>query len=159
LNTTNLVSPYTLLLVGVATGIYSGIMGLGGGTIMIPIMVLLLGFNQHQATATSLAAMIPPVALPAVIYFYREGHVEIRTAVWIAVGIAAGSLLGAMVASSVPERALRLIFGFVLVYVGGYTVFMTLGKEYLARSMVLAGLLLAVAVVFFFVESMLTRRS
>lgn len=144
--------PLILIAVGLVTGVYSGIMGLGGGTIMIPMMVLLLHFSQHQAVATSLAAMLPPVMLFAVIHNYREGYVNIRTAALIALGIAIGAYLGARIAGVLPERALRLIFGFVLIYIGGYTTFNTLlGRELMARAMIFAAGLLAVAVIAYLV--------
>src|SRR5437660_12610691 len=88
------INPAILIGVGIFVGIYSGIMGLGGGTVMIPVLVLLLGFTQHQAVGTSLAVMIPPVTLPAVTEFYRNGHVDVRTATWIAIGVAAGAFRG-----------------------------------------------------------------
>lgn len=144
-------NPLVLILVGLVTGIYSGIMGLGGGTIMIPLMVLMLQFSQHQAVATSLAAMLPPVALPAVIRYYYRGDVKISTAAWIALGITAGTFMGASVAGHLSDRAMRLIFGFVLIYVGAYTVFGTLGKQYLIRSISLAGLVMAAAAVLYVV--------
>jgi uncharacterized membrane protein YfcA len=138
-------NPLILIGVGIFVGIYSGIMGLGGGTVMIPVLVLLLGFSQHQAVGTSLAVMIPPVTLPAVIEFYRKGHVDVRIAVWIALGFLCGAFLGGFVANRLNDTALRLIFGFILIYVGGYTLFQTLGKQHLVRSMVIAGVLAVVA--------------
>src|SRR6266540_4164930 len=107
-------NPLILIAVGVIVGVYGGVMGLGGGTVMIPILVLLLGFSQHQAVATSLAAMIPPVALPAVIKYYKDGHVDPKVALWIAVGILAGSFFGALIAGKLSDTALKLVFGFVL---------------------------------------------
>ena len=89
-----MINPAILIGVGIFVGIYSGIMGLGGGTVMIPVLVLLLGFTQHQAVGTSLAVMIPPVTLPAVIEFYRKGQVDLRIAAWIALGFTAVSPLG-----------------------------------------------------------------
>jgi uncharacterized protein len=124
------VNPIWLIVIGVAVGIYSGIMGLGGGTIMIPILVLALGFGQHKAVATSLAVMIPPVTLPAVIRYWKDGHVDWQVAAWIAVGVLCGTPLGQMVAKHLSDTALKLVFGFVLVYIAGYTIFQTLGKQY-----------------------------
>ncbi|HEV8292880.1 MAG TPA: sulfite exporter TauE/SafE family protein [Tepidisphaeraceae bacterium] len=138
-------NPAILIGVGVLVGIYSGIMGLGGGTVMIPVLVLLLGFTQHQAVGTSLAVMIPPVTLPAVIEFYRKGHVDLRIAAWIALGFICGAFLGGLIANKTDDNILRLIFGFILIYVGGYTLFGTLGKEHLVRSMIIAGMLVVVA--------------
>ena len=140
-----MVNPAILIGVGIFVGIYSGIMGLGGGTVMIPVLVLLLGFTQHQAVGTSLAVMIPPVTLPAVIEFYRKGHVDLRIAIWIAMGFLAGAYLGGFVANKLNDNALKLIFGFILIYVGGYTLLQTLGKEHLMRSMIVAGVLVIVA--------------
>jgi uncharacterized membrane protein YfcA len=140
-----MVNPAILIGVGIFVGIYSGIMGLGGGTVMIPVLVLLLGFTQHQAVGTSLAVMIPPVTLPAVIEFYRKGHVDLRIALWIALGFIGGAFLGGFVANKLNDTALRLIFGFILVYVGGYTLLQTLGKQHLVRSMIVAGVLVVVA--------------
>ena len=142
-------NPITLIAIGVAVGVYSGIMGLGGGTLMIPAMVLLLGFTQHQAVGTSLAVMIPPVTLPAVIEYYRKGHVDISVAIWIAIGVLAGAPIGSMIANQLSDRALRLVFGFVLVYIAGYTIFQTLGKQYLTRSMIFAAILALTAAAFY----------
>ncbi|HEV8379328.1 MAG TPA: sulfite exporter TauE/SafE family protein [Tepidisphaeraceae bacterium] len=138
-------NPAILIGIGVLVGIYSGIMGLGGGTVMIPVLVLLLGFTQHQAVATSLAVMIPPVTLPAVIAYWREGHVNLRIAIWMAIGFAAGAYLGAFAANHLRDNTMKLIFGFILVYVGGYTLFNTLGREHLVRNMIVAGVLVVIA--------------
>jgi hypothetical protein len=147
----NMNNPLALLAIGIIVGIYSGIMGLGGGTLMIPIMVLLLGFTQQKAVATSLAVMIPPVTLPAVISYYRNGQVDFTVAVWIAVGVLLGTPLGAYVAIQIADRlgdkTLKLIFGFVLVYVAGYTIFQTLGN--LTRSILFAAVMLLAAGVFY----------
>ncbi len=134
-------NPAFLLFIGVCVGIYGGLMGLGGGTIMIPVMVLFLGMTQKSANATSLAVMLPPVMLPALIQFYREGAVNIPVAIWIAVGVTAGSLLGWKISSYLDDRALKLIFGFVITYIGAYTVFNTIGPHHLVRSIVLSAIL------------------
>lgn len=141
-----MVHPGFLILIGIAVGIYSGIMGLGGGTVMIPIMVLVLGFTQKEALGTSLAVMIPPVTLPAVIEYWRNGHVRPWVAMWIALGVLPGALLGGWIANQLEQNTLKLIFGFVLVYVAGYTI---LGKEHLVRSMILAGVLVLIAALVF----------
>src|SRR5215212_3257183 len=138
-------NPLILIGIGILVGIYSGIMGLGGGTVMIPVLVLLLGFNQHQAVATSLAVMIPPVTLPAVIAYYKEGHVNLRIAAFIAIGFLAGAYLGAYAANRLPDQAMKMVFAFVLVYVGSYMLFQMLGKDHLVRSMILAALVALLA--------------
>jgi uncharacterized protein len=151
--------PAVLFGIGIIVGVYSGIMGLGGGTIMIPILVLLLGFTQHQAVGTSLAVMIPPVTLPAVIQYYREGQVNVGVAVWIALGFLPAVFFGAYLAQQLPDRMLKLVFGFVLVYVAGYTIFGTLGKQHLVRTIAFAAVLVLVAAAFFAATAWYDRRT
>jgi len=138
--------PLILIVFGIVVGVFSGVMGLGGGSIMIPIMVLAFHMTQPQAHGTSLAVMIPPVALPAVIEYWRHGNVDIRIAAWVALGVLVGSFFGALVANSLPKETLKLVFGFLLIYVAGYTIF---GKEHLGRSVTLAGVLVLVAALMF----------
>jgi uncharacterized membrane protein YfcA len=135
-------NPLVLIAFGVIVGIFSGVMGLGGGSIMIPIMVLAYHMTQPEAHGTSLAVMIPPVTLPAVIEYYRNGNVNVSMAAWMAAGVLLGSFFGAYVANSLPKETLKLVFGFLLIYVAAYTVF---GKEHLARTTVLAGVLVVIA--------------
>jgi uncharacterized membrane protein YfcA len=136
-------NPAFLVLFGVLVGVFSGVMGLGGGSIMIPVMVLALAMTQQEAHGTSLAVMIPPVTLPAVIEYYRKGHVNLGVAGWMAAGVLIGSFFGAWIATSLPKEMLKLVFGFVLIYVAAYTVF---GKEHLVRTLSLSAALVFVAV-------------
>jgi uncharacterized membrane protein YfcA len=136
-------NPLTLVLFGILVGVFSGVMGLGGGAVMIPIMVLALAMTQQTAHGTSLAVMIPPVTLPAVIKYYREGHVDLRVAGWMALGVLGGTWFGAWIATSLPKEGLKLVFGFVLIYVAAYTVF---GKEHLVRTLALSATIVLVAV-------------
>ena len=138
--------PAALIAMGVLVGVYSGLMGLGGGSVMIPMMVFLLGFSQATAHGTSLAVMIPPVVLPAVIKYYNEGKLDLRVAAFMAVGVVAGCYFGAKIATAIPDRALKLVFGFMLIYVAGYTIFASLfGKQAIGKSMAFSLLLLAAA--------------
>ena len=136
-------NPVFLILFGVLVGVFSGVMGLGGGSVMIPVMVLALSMSQPAAHGTSLAVMIPPVTLPAVIEYYRKGAVDLRVAGWMAIGVLMGTFFGAWIATSIPKDALKLVFGFVLIYTASYTIF---GKEHLVRSITLSGALVLVAV-------------
>jgi uncharacterized membrane protein YfcA len=106
-------------------------------------MVLALSMTQQAAHGTSLAVMIPPVTLPAVIEYYRKGHVDLRIAGWMAIGVLMGTFFGAWIAVSLPKEALKLVFGFILIYVAAYTIF---GKEHLVRTLTLSGVLVAIAV-------------
>src|SRR5215217_3965184 len=139
--------PLTLVLVGILVGVFSGVMGLGGGSVMIPVMVLAFAMTQQQAHGTSLAVMIPPVTLPAVIEYYRKGNVNLHMAGWMALGVLAGSFFGAYIANSIPKESLKLVFGFLLIYVAAYTVF---GKENLGRTLTLSGAIVLLTVCVYF---------
>lgn len=111
-----------LVLIGLAAGVSSGLFGIGGGLIMVPALVFFLGFTQHKATGTSLAVLLPPIGLAAVIEFYRHGHVDLRAALVIAAGLFLGAWLGARFASKLTGPHLRLLFGVFTVLVGGYLI-------------------------------------
>ena len=98
------------LLIGAFGGLISGLLGIGGGAILIPLMALWMGLPQHEAQATSLALMLPPIGLPGVLV-YAGGH----GLPWIVIlfaggGFAAGSLLGARFATGMKGRALQVVF-------------------------------------------------
>jgi len=97
-------------------GILSGLFGIGGGIVLIPLLGLLLGLNQHQAQGTALAAMLLPNGLPAVIYMKRKG-ILIHWALvgTLTVGFLPAVWMGARVATLIPESPLRLGFACVLV--------------------------------------------
>ncbi len=106
-----------LLLIGLVAGILGGLLGLGGGIIMIPAMVFLLGFSQHQAIGTSLAVMLPPIGMFAAYNYYKAGNVNLLYALIIAVAFMAGSWLSSKFAVSIPESTLKKIFSILLVLV------------------------------------------
>ena len=109
---------FLYILVGLLSGALSGAFGIGGGTIMVPALVLLFGMTQHQAQGTSLAVMLPPVFILAVWRYYQEGHVHVQTATFIALGFIFGALLGAHLIQNIPDAGLKRAFGIFLVLVG-----------------------------------------
>ncbi|MFH1202114.1 MAG: sulfite exporter TauE/SafE family protein [Candidatus Omnitrophota bacterium] len=106
------------LILGLVAGILSGFLGIGGGTIIIPVLVYLFGLTQHQAQGTTLAIMIPPVGLLAALVYYRQGNVIIPIAIWAALGFFLGGYLGAQWVMPVPDLALKRIFGVFLAVIG-----------------------------------------
>jgi hypothetical protein len=107
-----------LLLIGITAGIASGMFGIGGGVIIVPVLVTLLRFDLLAATGTSLAALLMPVGIFAVIEYYRAGKLHIPTAAWIAVGLIGGAWAGAELALSLPVRTLQQLYGIFLLYAG-----------------------------------------
>lgn len=103
-----------LVLIGVVAGTLSGLIGIGGGIIIIPALVFMLGFSQQMAQGTTLALMVPPIGLLAAWSYYKDGFVDIRAAVLICVGFFLGSYFGAKFATSIPEDTLKKIFSIIL---------------------------------------------
>ncbi len=106
----------TLLILGVAAGVLSGMFGIGGGVIIVPALILLFGFTQLEANGTSLAALLMPVSIFAVLQYYRAGKLQIPVAAWIALGLLFGSFAGAQLAISLPAETLKQAYGFFLLY-------------------------------------------
>jgi len=107
-----------LVILGVAVGMVSGLLGIGGGILLVPGLMLFFGYSQSQAQGTSLAVLIPPVGIFAAWEYYRQGQVELPAVVLMALGFCAGAWLGARAVPVVPQDALRLAFGCLLLYVG-----------------------------------------
>lgn len=99
---------------GVVAGTFSGFLGLGGGVIVVPLLVLLFGFSQHLAQGTSTAMMIPPIGLLAAWVYFKNGHVNLLAALCLCIGFACGGLFGARAAEFVPEPVLKKVFGLFL---------------------------------------------
>lgn len=106
-----------LIVIGLVAGILSGVMGVGGGVIMIPLMILLLGFNQHQAQGTSLAVLAVPVTFLAAYNYYNEGFVNWKYAALIAVFFIVGGYLGSRFAVKLEQKTLKRIFGGILLVI------------------------------------------
>lgn len=111
------------LILGLTAGTLSGLFGIGGGTILIPALVFLAGLTQHEAQGTTLAIMLLPIGLLAVMKYYQGGHVHFYIAAFICIGFLIGGLLGANIAEALPNLILRKAFGVFLLIVAVYTIF------------------------------------
>jgi len=108
---------FLLILVGLAAGIVSGLLGIGGATIVIPILVLWFGLSQHLAQGTTLAMMVPPIGLLAAWYYWKNGNVNLGWAALLCLGFFFGGLIGAYLAELIPDLILRRVFGLFLLLV------------------------------------------
>ena len=111
------------IVIGLIGGVASGFFGIGGGIVIVPALIYWAGFSQHRATGTSLAVLLPPIGIAAVIEYYRNGNVDFRAALIIAAAMIVGGGVGAVVANRVEGPWLRLTFGVFVVILGGYLVF------------------------------------
>ncbi|MBI5810997.1 MAG: sulfite exporter TauE/SafE family protein [Deltaproteobacteria bacterium] len=105
---------FSLLLLGVASGAVSGLLGIGGAVILIPALIYFFKMTQHQAQGTSLAVLLPPIGLMAFLEYYRGGHVNVRMALMIAAGFFIGGFIGAYAAQYIPGGILKKAFGVLL---------------------------------------------
>jgi uncharacterized protein len=106
-----------LIFVGILAGILSGLVGIGGGIIMVPLLVLWLGFSQHQAQGTSLAVLMVPVTAAGVYNYYKQGYVDWRYAAVIAVFFVVGGFFGSKLAVTIDQKMLKKVFGIVLLLI------------------------------------------
>src|SRR5947209_7945962 len=107
-----------LLLIGLAAGILSGLVGVGGGIIVVPALVFALGFTQQQAQGTSLGLLLLPIGIFAVINYYKQGYIDIRVVIIMSVAFIIGAYLGSKFAVAMPEKTVKRIFAIVLFWAG-----------------------------------------
>ena len=103
-----------LIIIGLLAGILSGLVGVGGGILMIPLLIIFLGLTQHQAQGTALFAMLPPIGVLAAINYYKEGFVKWEYAIVIAFTFIIGGYLGSKLSLSLPPQMVRRIFGVIM---------------------------------------------
>lgn len=113
----------SFLLLGLSAGALGGIVGIGGGVILVPVLVLLFHFEQHMAQGTSLAALLLPVGLFAVYIYHKNGYVHVTAALLIALGFLFGALAGAKISVLVQTGLLQKLFGILLVVIGTKFIF------------------------------------
>jgi uncharacterized membrane protein YfcA len=105
------------IALGLVAGILSGMIGIGGGILIVPVLVYIFGFTQHTAQGTTLALMIPPIGILAVLEYYKAGNVDIKVAALVCLGFVFGGFLGAKLAINIPDDTLKRIFGVILLLI------------------------------------------
>lgn len=104
-----------VVLIGLAAGFLGGMVGIGGGVLIVPALVLIMGLSQHHAQGTSLAMMLFPVGLFAVINYYKKGYVDFKYAGLLAIGFVLGSYLGSKFSLGLNEVIVKRIFAVVMI--------------------------------------------
>jgi uncharacterized membrane protein YfcA len=108
----------TLLGIGLLAGVFSGLFGIGGGVVIVPALMTLLGFDQKLATGTSLGALLLPVGLPGVSRYYEAGQLDLAAAVPLALMLLIFAFFGARLALGLPTKTVKRLYGFFLLFVG-----------------------------------------
>jgi len=114
------------IILGLVAGIFGGMFGIGGGTILIPALVYLFGLTQHQAQGTTLAILVPPIGFLAALRYYYSGNVKLGMAGFICLGFFIGGLIGAHFIQGVGDLVLKRSFG---VFLAVIAVRMILAKQ------------------------------
>lgn len=112
-----------LLVLGLAAGILSGMIGIGGGIIVVPALVYFIGYSQHQAQGTTLFMFMLPIGILGVVNYYQAGQIEFKTAFIMASTFFIGSFFGSKIAISIDQATLKKVFGIILFLVSLKMVF------------------------------------
>ncbi len=105
-----------LMTVGLAAGILSGLVGVGGGIIIVPALIFFLGFTQLQAQGTSLGLLLLPVGIFAVINYYKAGHIDFKVVGAMSIAFVAGGWIGSKLALRLDQETVKKVFAIVLFY-------------------------------------------
>ncbi len=142
-----------LLATGCVIGVMSGMLGIGGGVLVIPVLMFVFGMLQPMAVGTSLGMLLPPIGIFAFLHYYRSGQVNLAASGLLAIGFALGAYIGAVLVTRkiVPPEALRPMFAFFLLYSAGNMLFRSEARVAAVLSTLLktAGLMIAFAATFF----------
>jgi len=108
---------FILICLGVFTGMLSGVVGVGGGIILVPALVYLLGFSQLNAQGTSLALIMFPVGILGVLQYYKNGHIDFSIVLILAIGFIIGSFFGSKIALNIPQDITKKIFASLMIII------------------------------------------
>ena len=103
-----------LIVIGLLAGILSGLVGVGGGILMIPLLIMFLGLTQHQAQGTALFAMLPPIGILAAMNYYKQGFVKWEYAAVMGLTFVVGGYFGSKLSISLPDQTVRKAFGVIM---------------------------------------------
>lgn len=123
-----------LLIVGLSAGFLSGLIGIGGGIIIVPALILFLGFSQKLAQGTSLGILLLPVGILAVLQYYKQGYLNVNYVLIIASAFVLGSFLGSKVALSVSDEKMKKVFAIVLLLIAAKMLFFDKSKPVQAKD-------------------------
>ncbi|GAC1441486.1 MAG: hypothetical protein NVSMB63_09090 [Sediminibacterium sp.] len=123
-----------LILVGLAAGFLSGLIGIGGGVIIVPALVILLGFTQKQAQGTSLGILLLPVGILAVMEYYKQGYLNINYVLIVSASFVLGGFLGSKLALSLSDERMKKLFAVVLLVIAVKMLFFDRSKPTATRN-------------------------
>ena len=103
-----------LIMIGLLAGSLSGLLGIGGGILIIPLLIIFLGLTQHEAQGTALFSMLPPIGILAAINYYKEGFVKWEYAIIISLAFVIGGYFGSKISLNISPQIVRRVFGIIM---------------------------------------------
>lgn len=119
---------FLIFLMAFGVGLASGLFGVGGGVLLVPMLVIIFGYDQHTAQGTSLVAMVPPTGLLAFLNYAAAGEVNWTAGLWIMPGVFLGALAGSRLATRIPTNSLRRVVAALVFTIGIWEVTSVLRK-------------------------------
>jgi len=123
-----------LILVGLAAGFLSGLIGIGGGVIIVPALVFFVGLTQKEAQGTSLGILLLPVGILAVIQYYKQGYLNVNYVAVVAIAFVAGGFLGSKLAISLSDVKVKKIFAVIMMLIAVKMLFFDKAKPAQAKD-------------------------
>jgi len=118
-----------LLLIGLASGMLSGLIGVGGGIFIVPALVFFMAFTQKQAQGNSLGILLLPVGILAVWNYYKAGYIDIRLVLLVSLGFVIGGYFGSKLSLTLPDAIVKKIFAIVMILVALKLLFIDKDKK------------------------------
>jgi uncharacterized membrane protein YfcA len=107
---------FALVLIGLAAGVLSGFVGIGGGLLIVPCLVYFLGLSQHEAQGTSLVMMLPPIGILACYNYYQSGNLNWKYGLVLASVFVVGAFFGSKFSLKLSPVTVKRIFGVILLF-------------------------------------------
>lgn len=111
-----------IFAVSLVGGVCGGLLGVGGGVVLVPLLIIIFGFEQHRAQGTSLVALVPPTGLLAFLTYYRAHEVDVKVGLLIIPGIFVGGVLGGKLAARLSSRRMQIVFACFILLLGVWQV-------------------------------------
>lgn len=114
---------FILLTIGLVAGLLSGMVGIGGGIVIVPVLVYFIGFTQQQAQGTTLFMFLLPIGILGVFNYYKAGYIDWKVACIMASTFVVGSFFGSKIAIALDQATVKKIFGAIIIALGIKMVF------------------------------------
>jgi uncharacterized membrane protein YfcA len=123
-----------IILIGVAAGTLSGLVGVGGGIIIVPALIYFIGFSQKAAQGTSLGVLLLPVGILGVLQYYKQGHIDMKVVGYLSIGFLVGGYLGSKIALNISQETAKKIFAVLMIVIAVKMLFLDKPKKETAET-------------------------